>query len=92
MTRNDLLFIGGFGIFVAAAVLYAYVTQRTMWSIPTFVLGLCGLALCLVMYTEEKHGRLSSEGIVKVLLYSIGVNIAGSLLFAAGSMILRSMR
>ena len=53
MTRNDLLFAAGSAIFIGAAFFYAYVTQRTIWSIPTLLVGLCGLALVIVMQAEE---------------------------------------
>jgi hypothetical protein len=93
MSRNDgLTFIAGFAVFVVGSVLYMFVARGTLWAVPAVIVVLCGMALCTVAVTHDKYGNVSTGGIVKVVLYTIGINVAGSALFAIGNAIMRAMR
>ena len=92
MSRNDIQFFGGTILVFAAFVLYVYVTRGTLWAIPTVLVAIAALGLVTIAHTREKYGGATRERVVAVVLYTIGFNIAGSLLFGLGTLLWRSTR
>jgi hypothetical protein len=92
MTRNDLIFSAGLALSLGGLAVYIYVTRDSWWALPTWILILGGAVVVTAAMTEEKYGQVSAGRMLKVALYTIGINVAGSLLFAVGSLIMRAMR